>query len=118
MKDHHDTIRAAPLAMDAETFRTLGHRLVDQLATALDAVPRGPVTRDESPSTVRESLDLSGPLPESGTDLGALLGETARRFFEHPLMNAHPVFFGYISASPAAIDILGDLLTAAVTPNV
>src|SRR3954469_10611294 len=118
MKDHHDTIRAAPLAMDAETFRTLGHRLVDQLATALDAVPRGPVTRDESPSTVREALDLSGPLPESGTDPGVLLEQTARLLFEHSLFNAHPRFFGYITASPAPIGMLGDLLAAAVNPNV
>src|SRR4051794_19444844 len=118
MKDHHDTIRAAPLAMDAETFRTLGHRLGDQLATALDAVPRGPVTRDESPSTVREVLDLSGPLPESGTDPGVLLEQTARLLFEHSLFNAHPRFFGYITASPAPIGILGDLLAAALNPNV
>src|SRR3954470_21234250 len=118
MKDHHDTIRAAPLAMDAETFRTLGHRLVDQLATALDAVPRGPVTRDESPSTVREALDLSGPLPESGTDPGVLLEHTARLLFEHSLFNAHPRFFGYITASPAPIGMLGDFLAAAVHPNV
>src|SRR3954463_6415051 len=118
MKDHHDTIRAAPLAMDAETFRTLGHRLVDQLAAALEAVPRGPVTRDESPSTVREALGLSGPLPESGTDPGVLLEQTARLLFEHSLFNAHPRFFGYITASPAPIGMLGDLLAAAVNPNV
>src|SRR3954466_7596571 len=118
MKDHHDTMRAAPLAMDAETFRTLGHRLVDQLAAALDAVPRGPVTRDESPSTVREALDLSGPLPESGTDPGPLLEQTARLLFEHSLFNAHPRFFGYITAAPAPIGILADLLAAAVNPNV
>src|SRR3954449_3542968 len=118
MKDHHDTMREAPLAMDAETFRTLGHRLVDQLATALEAVPRGPVPRDESPSTVREALDLSGPLPESGTDPGVLLEQTARLLFEHSLFNAHPRFFGYITASPAPIGMLGDLLAAAVNPNV
>src|SRR3954467_13243152 len=118
MKDHHDTIRAAPLAMDAETFRTLGHRLVDQLATALDAVPRGPVTRDESPSTVREALGLSGPLPESGTDPGVLLEQTARLLFEHSLFNAHPRFFGYITASPSPIGMLADFLAAAVNPNV
>src|SRR4051794_7484009 len=118
MKDHHDTMREAPLAMDAETFRTLGHRLVDQLATALEAVPRGPVTRDESPSTVREALDLSGPLPESGTDPAVLLEQTARLLFEHSLFNAHPRFFGYITASPAPIGMLGDLLAAAVNPNV
>ena len=60
--------RVAPLAIDAQTFRTLGHQLVDQLAAFLESVPRRPVTRDESPSQVREALGLTGPLPESGTD--------------------------------------------------
>jgi glutamate/tyrosine decarboxylase-like PLP-dependent enzyme len=110
--------RLAPLAMDAATFRALGHRLVDQLADCLDAVPHGPVTRDESPSAVRQALDLSGPLPELGTEAGPLLETTARLLFEHSLFNAHPRFFGYITSSPAPIGMLGDLLAAAVNANV
>ena len=65
-----DSIRHSPLAMDAATFRALGHRLVDQLADVLESLPHGPVTRDESPSAVRDALDLTGPLPESGMDPG------------------------------------------------
>ena len=113
-----DEIRRAPLAMDGATFRALGHRLVDQLAAFLDALPHGPVTRDESPSAVRQALDLSGPLPESGTDPGPLLERTAQLLFEHSLFNAHPRFFGYITAAPAPVGMLGDFLAAAVNPNV
>ena len=113
-----DSIRQAPLAMEAATFRALGHRLVDQLAQFLEDVPRGPVTRGESPSAVRQALDLSGPLPESGMDPGALLERTARLLFEHSLFNGHPRFFGYITAAPAPIGILGDFLAAAVNANV
>jgi glutamate/tyrosine decarboxylase-like PLP-dependent enzyme len=104
--------------MDAEAFRALGHRLVDQLAGYLDAIPRGPVTRDESAIEVREALNLTGPLPESGMDPAPLLERTARLLFDHSLFNAHPRFFGYISGSPAPIGMLGDLLAAAVNPNV
>ena len=104
--------------MDAATFRALGHRLVDQLAEFLESVPRGPVTRDESPSAVREALDLTGPLPESGTDPAPLLEQTAQLLFDHSLFNGHPRFFGYITASPAPIGMLGDFLAAAVNPNV
>jgi glutamate/tyrosine decarboxylase-like PLP-dependent enzyme len=113
-----DVIRLAPLAMDSATFRRLGHRLVDQLADSLEALPRGPVTRNESPSAVRDALDLTGPLPESGTEPGELLERTARLLFDHSLFNAHPRFFGYITAPPAPIGILGDFLAAAVNPNV
>jgi aromatic-L-amino-acid/L-tryptophan decarboxylase len=110
--------RHAPLAMDAATFRKLGHRLVDQLAGFLESLPSGPVTRDESPSVVRDALDLTGPLPEMGTDPGLLLEQTAQRLFAHSLFNGHPRFFGYITAPPAPIGILGDFLAAAVNPNV
>jgi glutamate/tyrosine decarboxylase-like PLP-dependent enzyme len=104
--------------MDAATFRALGHRLVDQLAELLAAVPDRPVTRDESPSALRDALALTGPLPESGMDPGPLLEQTARLLFDHSLFNAHPRFFGYITAPPAPIGMLGDLLAAAVNPNV
>src|SRR6187397_1812831 len=95
-----ESARPAPLAMDAATFRTLGHRLVDQLAESLAAVPRKPLTRDESPSEVRQALDLSSPLPEAGTDPAALLVRTARLLVVHSLFNAHPRFFGYITSAP------------------
>jgi glutamate/tyrosine decarboxylase-like PLP-dependent enzyme len=110
--------RVAPLSLDAEAFRKLGHQLVDQLAECMDALPRGPVTRDEAPSAVRQAFDLNAPLPESGTEPGPLLERTTRLLFEHSLFNAHPRFFGYITAPPAPIGVLGDFLAAAVNANV
>src|SRR5438034_3303179 len=104
--------------MDAETFRALGHRLVDQLAEFLESLPRGPVTHNESPSAVRDALDLTGSLPESGMDAGPLLERTAQLLFDHSLFNGHPRFFGYITAPPAPIGILADFLAAAVNANV
>ena len=92
--------------------------MVDQVAGLLESLPRGPVRRDESPSSVREALGLAGPLPESGMDPAALLEQATRLLFEHSLFNGHPRFFGYITSSPAPIGILGDLLAAALNPNV
>jgi glutamate/tyrosine decarboxylase-like PLP-dependent enzyme len=110
--------RDTPLAMDAARFRALGHALVDQIASQLDAIPRGPVTRDRTSSGVREALALNGGLPEEGTDAAALLASTTALLFEHSLFNAHPKFFGYITSSPAPIGVLGDLLASALNPNV
>ena len=109
--------RQSPLAMDGATFRAHGHRLVDQLAELLEAIPQGPVTVDQSPSAVCHSLNLTGPLPETGTDAGVLLESTARALFAHSLFNAHPRFFGYITAPPAPIGVLGDFLAAALNAN-
>ena len=110
--------RVAPLGIDAQTFRSLGHRLVDQLAAFLESVPNRPVTHNESPSQVRDALGLTGPLPETGADPAVLLEQTARLLFDHSLLNGHPRFFGYITAPPAPIGILGDFLASAVNANV
>lgn len=110
--------RQAPLAMDADTFRTIGHRLVERVAARLAAIPDGPVTRDLSPSAVREALGLDSALPQHGSDPAALLERTADLLFEHSLFNGHPRFFGYITASPAPIGMFADFLAAAVNPNV
>jgi glutamate/tyrosine decarboxylase-like PLP-dependent enzyme len=110
--------REAPLALDAEQFRAIGHALVDQIAASLDAIPRGPVTKDRTPAAVREALGLNGRLPARGTDAATLLSSTATQLFEHSLFNGHPRFWGYITSSPAPIGILGDLLAAALNPNV
>jgi len=118
MSVDNDSLRHSPLAMDAAAFRALGHRLVDQVAAFLESMPRGPVTHNESPSAVRNALDLTGPLPESGTDPAVLLERTAQLLFDHSLFNGHPRFFGYITAPPAPIGILADFLAAAVNPNV
>jgi glutamate/tyrosine decarboxylase-like PLP-dependent enzyme len=104
--------------MDAAAFRTLGHQLVEQLAEFLESLPHRPVTRGESPSAVRQALDLKGDLPEGGTDPGPLLEQTASLLFEHSLFNGHPRFFGYITSPPAPIGILGDFLASAVNANV
>ncbi len=103
--------------MDAATFKSLGHALVDQLAELLASVPSGPVTPGGSPSLVRHALSLEGPLPEQGTAPGPMLEETARLLFAHSLFNGHPKFLGYITSSPAPIGMLADLLAAAVNPN-
>jgi glutamate/tyrosine decarboxylase-like PLP-dependent enzyme len=113
-----DGTREAALNLNAETFRMLGHRLVDQLAERLAAMPRRPITRADSPSAVRAALDLNGPLPESGMDAASLLDQTTRLLFDHSLFNGHPRFFGYITSSPAPIGMLGDFLAAALNPNV
>ena len=63
--------RQAPLDMAPDQFREIGHRLVDEIANRLAALANGPVTRDESPAAIRETLAAEQPLPASGTDAGA-----------------------------------------------
>ena len=108
--------RAAPLNLDSEQFRALGHHLIDSISDFLAALPSLPLTHGESVSEVRAALG-GGPLPAHGADPARLLDEAARLLFDHSLFNGHPRFWGYITSSPAPIGILGDLLASAVNGN-
>jgi len=103
--------------MSPEEFRAVGHRTVDRIADFLASLRERPITRGEVPSTVRASLP-QGPLPDKGTAADVLLQEASDLLVRHSLFNGHPRFFGYITSSAAPIGALGDLLAAAVNPNV
>jgi aromatic-L-amino-acid/L-tryptophan decarboxylase len=105
-----------PLAMDAEQFRQLGHTLVDEIAEFLHTLPSRRVTMLDGPEEIRARLPVGG-LPEHGAAADTLLREATRLLFDASTFNGHPRFFGYITASPAPIGILGDLLASAVNPN-
>lgn len=108
--------RAAP-HMTGDEFRRVGHELVDQLASLLEAVPRGPVTREQSSTAVREALGLGGALLEQGDDPAVFLPEATRRLFANSLFDGHPRFFGYITSSPAPLGMLDDFIAAAAKPQ-
>jgi len=109
--------RKAPLEMNPNDFRELGHSLIDEIADFLESLPNRPVTTGEPPSKIKKLLGQES-LPENGTDPKALLTKTAQLLFDHSLFNGHPKFFGYVTSTAAPIGALGDLLAAAVNPNV
>jgi len=116
--ERRDSKRNSPLEMSGEEFRSLGHALVDRIAGFLDSLPQRRVTAGEPPAEIREALDASRSLPQRGTDPAQLLDHAADLLMEHSLFNGHPRFWGYITSSAAPMGALGDLLAAAVNPNV
>jgi aromatic-L-amino-acid/L-tryptophan decarboxylase len=105
-----------PLGMEPEQFRQLGHALIDGIADFMESVPERRITPADGPDMLRALLPTGG-MPDEGRDPGALLQETMRLLADHSTFNAHPRFFGYITASPAPIGVLGDLLASAMNPN-
>ncbi|MES2525221.1 MAG: aminotransferase class V-fold PLP-dependent enzyme [Gemmatimonadota bacterium] len=110
--------REAPLHMNADEFRRVGHALVDEVATFLSGLADRPVTQSAAPDAVQRLIDAEMRLPDEGADAESLLRAAATMLFDHSLHNGHPRFFGYITSSPAPIGMLGDLLAAAVNVNV
>src|SRR5438876_94549 len=117
--DKQDALRyrIAPLEMTPSEFRKVGRQLVERIAEFLCTLPYRPVTPNESPDVIREALG-AGSLPEEGAEARDLLEEAATLLFEHSTFNGHPRFMGFITSSAAPIGALGDLLAAAVNPNV
>ena len=111
------TKRTAPIAMSGEEFRAAGHNLVDRIAEFLESIPGRALTPNEPPHAVRGALG-EGALPEHGSPATEVLDQAATLLFDHSLLSAHPRFWGYIYSSAAPIGALGDLLAAAVNPNV
>jgi glutamate/tyrosine decarboxylase-like PLP-dependent enzyme len=109
--------RRTTLEMEADAFARAGHRMVDRIADLLRTLPERAVIPGESPDEVRRVLDADRPLPDQGSDPEELLERATELLVEHSLYNGHPRFFGYITAAPAPVGILGDLLASAVNPN-
>ena len=109
--------RIAPLEMTPSEFRKLGYQLIERIAEFLCTLPDRPVTPNESPQVIREALG-TGSLPEEGAEARSLLDEATNLLFDHSTFNGHPRFMAVITSSAAPIGALGDLLAAAVNPNV
>ena len=110
--------RRTPIELDPEEFREIGHKLVDDVAGLLASMRERPLTSGKGATEIRQLLGADAPLPDQGTDAATLMRETTDLLLAHSLFNGHPRFFGYITAGAAPIGMLGDLLAAAVNPNV
>src|SRR5262249_52553984 len=100
--------RQTPLQLSSQEFRTLGYRLVDRIAGHFETLANRRVTPGEAPEAVRRAIGSDNSLPVSGTEAGPLLDEITNVLLEHSLFNAHPRFWGYITAGPAPIGVLAD----------
>ncbi len=109
--------RDSPILIDPEEFRKIGHECVDLIAEYFGGLGSAPVTKGHTPSSIRAIVG-DGPLPQGPTPAGPLVRGIARTLVDHSLHIGHPRFLGYITSSPAPIGALGDLLAAAVNPNV
>jgi len=118
MSDNDLKQRSTPLEISSQEFRDMGYRLVDRIARHFEEISQRPVTPGESPVEVKRLLGGLREMPTGGAEASGLLEETAEKLFLHSLFNAHPRFWGYITAGPAPIGVLADFLAAAVNANV
>ena len=113
MTNHRET----PIEISEEEFEKIGHQLIESISRFIATIREKPVTPAENPEQVQKLLG-NASLPENSVSASELIQHTTDLILNHSLLNGHPKFLGYITSSAAPIGALGDLLAAAVNPNV
>ena len=113
--DNHLHQRSSTVNMNAETFRDIGHQLIDDIANFISSIAEHPVTTSPLPHALQEKLPQS--MPVKGMDPSVLVRETWELMVNNSLFNGHPRFWGYITSSPTPVGMLGDLIASAINSN-
>ncbi|MFT4626923.1 MAG: aromatic-L-amino-acid decarboxylase, partial [Myxococcota bacterium] len=96
--------------MNAATFRTLGHRLVDWVADYWDRVESLPVRSPLAPGQVAARLPAAAP--EAPDDWEAILADLDEVVVPGLTHWQHPSFFAYYPANVSGPSVLGELVSA------
>jgi glutamate/tyrosine decarboxylase-like PLP-dependent enzyme len=104
----------AGVDIEAETFRRLGHQVVDLAADYLAGIADGPVYQ-RTPQVDRQAL-MEMPLPERGLDPVSILATFERLVLPYPMGNGHPRFHGWVNSPPAPIGVIAEFLAALMNP--
>ena len=96
--------------MDANTFRALGHSLVDWVADYREQLEQRPVMSQVHPGAIRQLLPAAPP--RAGQGLEGIVAELERVVMPGITHWNHPSFFAYFPANTSYASILADLVAS------
>ena len=96
-------------------FRTLSHRMVEEMVTRLESIAEEPTWR-EMPEQVRQAL--SAPVPRLGVGAEAAYAAFTENVLPYPIGNWHPRFFGWVMGQGTPFGMMADMLASGMNPNV
>ncbi len=97
-----------------EAFRTLAHRMVDDMLTYLTTLRDRPAWR-EMPAAVRSAL--AEPIPRAGIGAEAAYLDFVENVLPYPDGNLHPRFFGWVKGNGTPLGMMADMLAAGLNPH-
>src|SRR5438874_973277 len=103
-----------PFELDSGLRRRLGHRLVDLIDEYFAGLPDRPV---QLPASQRSFEPLHNSLPERSADPEAVLEQVTRELIEKGFHVSSANYFGLMNPTPAYIAVLGEILVAALNPQ-
>ena len=104
-------MRDDPLALDRETMRAMGYRVVDLLVDRIERLPDEPALRTAGRDEMTDRIDE--PPPDDRRPFEASLERLDRDVLPFVGHFDHPRFFGYIPGAGTWPGALGDLIASA-----
>lgn len=102
--------------MDAQEFRSLGHRVVDLLSNYLSEIETKRVFPEVEPSTVNGLFREE--LPQGASSSDAVLNELEKKLLPYCTNVGHPGYMGLITPSPNPVGIIADFICSALNQNI
>ncbi len=100
----------SPFSMDHDTFRDLGYRLVDALATYLDKLPQEPVYQP-LPTAVRRELEKMC-VPANGVPAEEVIDDFMRLVLPYGRGQNHPCFAAFVDPAASKLSMLAAFASA------
>ncbi len=100
----------SPFSMDDQTFRGLGHRLVDTLAAYLDELPQEPVYRPLPPEVRRELEHMN--VPAQGVAPEEVIETFLRLVLPYGRGQNHPCFAAFVDPAASKLSMLAAFASA------
>jgi aromatic-L-amino-acid/L-tryptophan decarboxylase len=112
-----DPSAPAETSLDPEdwgAFRSLGHRMIDDMVDYLETVRERPAWR-AIPAEAREAL--AEPVPRQAQGEEAVYRDFTRWVLPFPVGNIHPRFWGWVQGTGTPLGMLAEMLAAGMNPN-
>jgi aromatic-L-amino-acid/L-tryptophan decarboxylase len=108
----HDELTLDPA--DWTEFRTLAHRMVDDMITHLASLREQPAWR-AMPAAVRDSF--SGEVPRAGVGDEGAYDAFVDRVMPYVTGNHHPRFWGWVQGNGTPLAMMAEMLAAGINPH-
>lgn len=97
-----------------DEFRSLGHRMLDDMVDYLSSVRERPVWQP-LPAAVKSRLEE--PLPREGAEPEAVYEMFRRDILPYPTGNTHPRYWGWVKGNGTPLGMLSEMLAAGMNAH-
>jgi aromatic-L-amino-acid decarboxylase len=102
--------------MDPHEFRTIGHQVVDLLATYFEQIEEKPVFPNVEPAVLTKLFNE--PMPATSSPAENVLTEIQEKLLPYCTHVGHPGYMGLITPSPNPIGVVADFICSALNQNI